>query len=162
MAKERKSKERRSRDRRSLERRSLETGFSGEERRKSQRREGKRRIIKTDRRFKGGRTLRLGAMYEQGSVVPQDYMEAFRCYKKAAEVGNAEAQNCLGKLYYQGKGVKQNDVQALMWFSLSGANGMDDAVHNIRVVKKKLKPDQIAKARDLAAEWREKHQGTKK
>ena len=45
----------------------------------------------------------LGAVYENGDGVPQDYAEAVRWYREAANQGYALAQFNLGFLYYEGK-----------------------------------------------------------
>ena len=42
--------------------------------------------------------LNLGLMYAQGQGVPQDYQEAVRLYRLAAEQGNADAQMVLDAL----------------------------------------------------------------
>ena len=47
----------------------------------------------------------------------QDYGEAVRWYRKAADKGWANAQNNLGGMYLNGQGVTQDDVQAHMWFT---------------------------------------------
>ena len=53
--------------------------------------------------------LALGVMYEQGKGIRQDYTEAVRWYRKAAEEqGFAVAQYNLGRMYEQGKGVRQD------------------------------------------------------
>jgi hypothetical protein len=56
-------------------------------------------------------------MYYNGKGVPQDYAEAARWYRKAADQGNADAQNNLGVMYGNGQGVPQDYVRAHMWFS---------------------------------------------
>ena len=38
----------------------------------------------------------LGQMHEKGQGVPQNYAEAMRCYKQAADQGSAPAQFSLG------------------------------------------------------------------
>ena len=58
-------------------------------------------------------------MYEQGEGAPQNYAEAAKWYRKAAEQGNATAQESLGSLYEQGQGVPQNYIWAHMWFNLA-------------------------------------------
>ncbi len=40
--------------------------------------------------------------------ISQDYTEAVRWYRKAAEMGLAEAQLNLGGKYYEGQGVPQD------------------------------------------------------
>jgi TPR repeat protein len=42
---------------------------------------------------------RLGAMYDNGNGVAQDYAEAVKWYRKAADQGYADAQNRLGLMY---------------------------------------------------------------
>lgn len=54
----------------------------------------------------------LGANYQDGHGVPQDYKKAVHYYTLAAEQGLAQAQNNLGVMYALGQGVPQNDTQA--------------------------------------------------
>ena len=89
----------------------------------------------------------------KGRGVPQDYAEAVKWYRLAAEQGNATAQNNLGFMHYEGRGVPQDDVQAHMWFNLAAAQGNDNAVANRDIAAKKMTPAQIAEAQQLAREW---------
>jgi uncharacterized protein len=52
-------------------------------------------------------------MYNEGLSVPQDYAEALKWYRKAAEQGDAIAQNNLGVMYENGKGIPQNYPDAI-------------------------------------------------
>ena len=63
----------------------------------------------------------LGQLYEKGLGVLQDYVEAAKWYRKAADQGNAGAQLLLGNLYVIGRGVPQDIVAAHMWFNLSAS-----------------------------------------
>ena len=45
-------------------------------------------------------------MYAYGVGVEQDYAKAAAWYERASEQGNADAQNNLGVMYAEGKGVK--------------------------------------------------------
>ena len=56
---------------------------------------------------------RLGSQYERWA---QDYVEALKWYRKAAERGYFEAQFKLGEMYANGKGVAKDDVEALKWY----------------------------------------------
>jgi TPR repeat protein len=58
----------------------------------------------------------LGLMYGLGQGVPQDWKEAARWYRLAAEQGNAGAQNMLGILYRDGQGVPQDYKEAMKWY----------------------------------------------
>ena len=92
-------------------------------------------------------------MYSRGEGVPQDYAEAVRWYRLAAEQGDAEAQFNLGVMYTDGKGVPQDYVLAHMWFNLSAAQG-DEMARRTAMVSRRMTPDQIAEAQRLAREWK--------
>ena len=47
-------------------------------------------------------------MYQTGKNVTQDYKEAVKWYRMAAEQGDAQAQNSLGVMYANGEGVIQD------------------------------------------------------
>jgi hypothetical protein len=51
--------------------------------------------------------------------------------RKAAEQGNAVAQNNLGVSYYNGEGIPQNYQEAVKWFRLSAAQGIADAQNSL-------------------------------
>jgi hypothetical protein len=70
---------------------------------------------------------RLGALYEVGFGVPQDYAQAALWYRKAAEQGDAVAQVSLGYLYHEGHGVPQDYTQALAWCRKAAEQGNADA-----------------------------------
>jgi TPR repeat protein len=48
-------------------------------------------------------------------------------YRLSADQGYADAQNNLGYMYGQGKGVLQSNVMAHMWYNIASANGYDKA-----------------------------------
>lgn len=64
-----------------------------------------------------------GTMYLNGEVVKLDYAEAFRCFKKAAELGHVKAQCNLGIMYTYGKGVDQDYTKACKWFQKAAKQG---------------------------------------
>ena len=53
----------------------------------------------------------------------QDYAEAAKCYRKSADLGNADAEYSLGYMYAFGLGVRQDNEEALRWYRLAAANG---------------------------------------
>ncbi len=97
-------------------------------------------------------------MYFDGRGTPQDYAEAVRWFRPAAEQGNADAQNNLGFMYGNGNGVTQDYVQAHMWFNLAAAPGDKTGRENRDILAKRMTPADISKAQVLAREWMEKHQ----
>lgn len=58
----------------------------------------------------------LGAYYE---CYENDFEEAFKWYKKAADQGLAGAQYSVGSAYDLGQGVEQNSEKAIKWYQLS-------------------------------------------
>ena len=98
----------------------------------------------------------LGRMYENGEGVAQDYKQAVYWHTKAAEQGNAESQYLLGVKYYHGKGITQNFRLAYVWSSLAAAQGHESAINNRDITAKKLSPQQLAEAQDLAAQIQHK------
>ncbi|KAF9970485.1 hypothetical protein BGZ73_006797 [Actinomortierella ambigua] len=58
--------------------------------------------------------------------VEQTYVktvEIFECYTEAANQGNANAQFHLGQMYEDGRGVRQNFVEAVKWYSKAANQG---------------------------------------
>jgi len=86
---------------------------------------------------------------------------AMSWYAKAAERGDASAQNNLGSMYAAGKAVARDLVQAHKWYALAAAHFAPDeasfrekAVRNADSIAAKMTPEQIAEAQRLAREWR--------
>lgn len=59
------------------------------------------------------------------------YTEAVRWYKKAAEQGDAHAQNNLGCCYENGDGVELSYNEAFKWFTLAAEQGNAFAQYNL-------------------------------
>ena len=95
--------------------------------------------------------------YGEGKGVPQDYAEAVKWDRKAADQGHAEAQYNLSVAYEKGEGVPKNYVSAHVWlnlFSISDhphAQGVMVKLQQLEVVF--MTPEEIDQARELAVEW---------
>ena len=100
-------------------------------------------------------------MYRNGYGVPQDYAEAMKWYRLAAEQGDASAQYNLGLMYADGRGVPQDDETAYMWFDLAASQSTGEnrtqAVQNRGIIAERLNPNQLAEAQRLARKWNEAH-----
>jgi TPR repeat protein len=70
-------------------------------------------------------------MYLHGQGVPQDYAEAVRWFRKAAEQGLASAQSNLGAMYHEGQGVVQDYAEAIRWFREAAEQGDAAAQFNL-------------------------------
>src|SRR6516165_514271 len=68
--------------------------------------------------------FRLGEHYYSGKGVPQNYAEAIKWFRLAAEQGLDRAQFVLGKSYQDGRGVPQNYVEAEKWLRLAAERGL--------------------------------------
>ena len=89
-------------------------------------------------------------MYTYGYGVPQDYAEALKLHRLAADQGNANAQNNLGVMYADGLGVPENYVTAHMWFNISIANGEFVAGKRRDELAAKMTPADISEAQRRA------------
>ena len=89
-------------------------------------------------------------MYYNGKGVPQDYAEAFKWWRLAAEQGDAKAQSNLGSLYEYGQGVLQDNVMAHMWYNLAAANGNEKSGEWRDEITKEMTPAAIEKAQAMA------------
>jgi TPR repeat protein len=76
----------------------------------------------------------LGKSSATGEVVPQDYGEAARWFRRAAEQGHAEAQYNLGLLYGNGQGVPYDYGAAVGWTRLAAEQGDPLAQYNLGVL----------------------------
>jgi hypothetical protein len=95
-------------------------------------------------------------MYEDGEGVQQDYIEAAKWYRMAAEHvldlgGAGQGRNSLGMLYLNGNGVPKDYVRAYMWFKLTPNDT------NLSDAEAQMTPAQIVEAERMAAEWKNSH-----
>jgi hypothetical protein len=95
--------------------------------------------------------------------VRQDWGEAVKWFRKAADQGYARAQYILGVMHENGEGMPQDYVQAHKWFNLEAARypaseteNRERAVRNRDRVAAKMTAPQIAEAQRLAREWKPK------
>lgn len=101
----------------------------------------------------------MGRLYHEGYGVARDQAEAAKWFRKAAEQGNSSSQYYLGLLYEKGDGVAKDLVAAHMWLSLSKANTPNrrDRYYTQEIIEKlekKMSPEDIARAKKMAADWK--------
>ena len=72
-----------------------------------------------------------GLAFETGAGTAQDYPEAVKWYRKAANLGYPPAQNNLGGMYLRGFGVAQDDNEALRWYLRAAGEGYLAAENNV-------------------------------
>ncbi len=104
----------------------------------------------------------LGSMYRDGRGVAQSNDEMLRWWRMAAEQGNFDAQYALGNMYSGGLKVPKDHVLAYMWFDILAARATVGflgkiAESNRNALKPFMTPNEIAKAKELSADWQSKH-----
>jgi len=65
----------------------------------------------------------LGSMFESGSGVERDYVEAVRWFQMAAEQGDAYSQSHVGYAYEYGRGAPRDEQAAAKWYSKAADQG---------------------------------------
>jgi len=71
-------------------------------------------------------------------------------FRKAAEQGYAKAQNNLGVMYANGRGVLQDNVYAHMWWNIAATSGDKNASKNRDIVAKEMSSSDMSEAQKLA------------
>ena len=61
----------------------------------------------------------------------EDYAKAVELFRKAADMGLAEAQNWLGLCYKYGVGVEKDIAKAAFWYEKAAAQGHDQALREL-------------------------------
>ena len=68
------------------------------------------------------------------SALANDEGTAFRLCAEIAAQGDPEAQSELGKMYAEGRGVTQDDVQAFCWIEKAALQGYAQAQYNLGIL----------------------------
>lgn len=80
--------------------------------------------------------------------------EALAQWQAAAGSEDRRAMHALGRAYLQGLGVLQDYVEAHKWFNLAASRGAAEAVAERDALADKMTPAHVARAQELAREWR--------
>nr|WP_281357689.1 tetratricopeptide repeat protein [Aromatoleum diolicum] len=96
----------------------------------------------------------LGKLYRNGFGVLQDYGQAVKWIRTAAERGDPDGMLELGRLYRDGVGFPRDPVRAYVWFNRAAAALHGDAVRDRAEVLRSLTADQLkdAQAQSSAVE----------
>ena len=75
----------------------------------------------------------VSSMYEKGESCysSKDYAGALKWFRDAAGHGNAEAQNWLGDMYYDGDGVQEDYSEAVKWYKEAAIQGSAEAQNSL-------------------------------
>jgi TPR repeat protein len=93
-------------------------------------------------------------MYQNGFGMERNFNEAAKWFQRAAEQGDAKAQSNLGAMYVDGQGVEKDQAKAYQWLTLASEKGELTATKTLYGLEPSMAPDQVAKGKRLAAEWK--------
>jgi len=80
-----------------------------------------------------------------------EYEQAFPVCCEASEQGDSHAQFSLGKMYDFGKGVQQDDTEAVKWYLQAAEQGNAKAQFNLAVMYARGKG--VLQSGEAAADW---------
>jgi TPR repeat protein len=103
----------------------------------------------------------MGFLYRYGYGVQKDDAEAGKWFRLSAAQGDPRSLYYLGKMYESGEGVERDPVAAYSWLTLSAKQAPNprDAAYTREEIKKlerKMSPEQVAKAKEIAGAWKPK------
>lgn len=102
-----------------------------------------------------GAAFRLGKIYADGEITPQNPEASLNYYRLAAAAGVSEARHNLGAAYATGRGVKRDYTEGLAWLILAAKTNPEAVAGEQRLrefLAKGKRPDLIAAAEKRAAE----------
>lgn len=76
----------------------------------------------------------MGIRYLLGRGVEQNNEKAFYYFTKAANQGDALAQNELAYMYAAGKGAQRDNEKALKWYQQAAKQGLASAQYNLALM----------------------------
>jgi TPR repeat protein len=96
--------------------------------------------------------LALGMRYlDARDGAPQDFAEAARWIRRAADQGLADAQYNLALLYQDGRGIRKDDFEAVRWFRRAADQNLAAAQNNLALAYASGKG--VAQDETEAARW---------
>lgn len=66
----------------------------------------------------------------------ENAVEALKWFRKAADQGNAYAQDYLGFMYSNGRGTSKNEAEAAKWYGKAAAQGYKKAEEHLKALLK--------------------------
>ena len=96
-------------------------------------------------------TTIIAKMYQGGLGVTKDVGKATELFKRAAELGDGEAQYNYGIARALGDGVEQNLAEGLKWLFIAARIGNDKAQTYLKTLQ--MPPDLTAEAKRAAFRW---------
>lgn len=98
----------------------------------------------------------LAVLHAEGVAGKPDYAMATEWFRRAAELGVRDSQYNLAVLLGRGLGAPTDLAQSFVWFSVAAGQGDEDAGRKRDEVAQRLKAEDLAAAKGLAASWKPK------
>lgn len=100
----------------------------------------------------------LAQRLRAGDLFVRDDAQALRWFRMAAENGHLAAQTNLAVFLAEGLGTTAPDlIAAYKWFAVSAGRGVEQNKAALHKLEQIMKPEQVAEARKLSAEWLQSH-----
>ena len=96
----------------------------------------------------------LAVLHAEGVAGKPDYAMATEWFRRAAELGVRDSQYNLAVLLGRGLGAPTDLAQSFVWFSVAASQGDEDAGRKRDEVAQRLKAEDLAAAKGLAASWK--------
>ena len=100
----------------------------------------------------------LGNFYAEGKLVPNDFAEATKWFRKAAAQGYAEAMYYLGVIHSGGFSGPVDFAEGYSWFCLAAKSGFESATADCDELAKELSPEELVVANNRIDELSEEIQ----
>lgn len=94
----------------------------------------------------------VAMMYLRGEGVEQNYEEAAKWFRKAAEKRVKQAQYRLADLYMKGRGVPRDFEYAYAWFRVGAEHEHRKSIDALPSARDSLSPDELEEAEKLSRE----------
>lgn len=96
--------------------------------------------------------LELGVRYQASTSLENGEEMAFLWFQKAAMAGSPVGQYNLARLYEFGKQMPVDLVNAYVWMSLSKKSGNPTAAPDVKALKARLSPEEVASGDQMIQE----------
>jgi TPR repeat protein len=90
--------------------------------------------------------FKLGSLYAEGKLVPNDFAEATKWFSKAGEQGHGEALYFLGIIHVRGFDTSSDITQGYIWFCLAAKTGFESATEDCDHFAGELSPEELSEA----------------
>ncbi|KAF9105641.1 hypothetical protein BGX27_009541 [Mortierella sp. AM989] len=90
--------------------------------------------IQENNEQKSTESYNQGLAYYEGNDIPRDYRKAMTWFLKAAVLGHAGAENCIGLMYLNEYGVDLDYFQGVQWIQKAATQGNSEAQYNLGLV----------------------------